>query len=203
SDQWTKATALAKRFPSAPDLLAQLEKSLSKEQVDLNRDVKPAVGAEVDVVFVDFAHGGNDVVVLTQPRDKAKLDALLAKGSNPPARADIDGWTVLADSQAKIESFRKARTAGSLSNDREFQDTMRKLPQDTLARVYVAGVPVQSALDTAVTRQGAPPGTTRDFGTLSALALSATAEDNGVLLDGRVDATLTNEPDSYKAQLQS
>src|SRR5919201_2322770 len=96
SDQWSKAKTLASQFPSAPELLAHATRQLAKENIDFNADVKPALGAEVDVVFLDFKNGGNDVVVMTQPRDKAKLDALLAKGSNPPVKAEIGGWTVLA-----------------------------------------------------------------------------------------------------------
>src|SRR2546421_5670740 len=48
SDQWSKAQTLAAQFPSAPQLLAQLEKRLAQENVDFNRDVKPALGAEGD-----------------------------------------------------------------------------------------------------------------------------------------------------------
>src|SRR5919201_602997 len=96
SDQWSKAQTLAQQFPSAPQLLQEATKQLAKENIDFTRDVKPALGPEVDVVFLDFKNGGNDVVVLTKPREKAKLDALLAKGTNPPVKAEIGGWTVLA-----------------------------------------------------------------------------------------------------------
>src|SRR5204862_6761321 len=52
SDQWSKATTLAKRFPGLPDLLANLEGQLKQENVSFERDVKPALGPEVDVVFL-------------------------------------------------------------------------------------------------------------------------------------------------------
>src|SRR5437868_3540852 len=74
SDQWTKAQTLAAKFPSAPQLLAQLEKRLKQENVNFTRDVEPALGPEVDVVFLDFKNGGNDVVLMTKPREPAKLD---------------------------------------------------------------------------------------------------------------------------------
>src|SRR4051794_20907010 len=71
SEQWGKAQKLAAKFPATPQLVAQLEKRLAKEHVDFETDVKPALGPEVDVVFLDFENGGNDVVVLTKPSDKA------------------------------------------------------------------------------------------------------------------------------------
>src|SRR5207244_2617686 len=130
-------------------------------------------------------------------------DALLAKGSKPPARAEVGGWTVLADSQAKIDLFKQGGTGPVLANDQEFQSVMKRLPADTLARVYLAGAPVQGLADTALQQNGAKAGATQGFGSFSGLSLSATAEDNGLRLDGAVDATLSRAPDSYKAELPS
>jgi len=203
SDQWKEASALAKHFPGLPSLLTMLESQLQKQNVSLEQDVKPALGPEVDVAFLDLQNSGNNVVVLTKPDDKARLDALLAKGESPPATTEKDGWTVAADSKAKIDQFDQAG-GSTLANDQEFQSVMKQLPADTLARVYVAGAPVQARLNSALSRSSAgQTGLTSGFGSFKGLGLAATAKDNGLRLDGVIDGTLSAAPASYKAELPS
>src|SRR5581483_9938808 len=203
SDQWKEASALAKHFPGLPSLLTMLESQLQKQNVSLEQEVKPALGPEVDIAFLDLQNSGNNVVVLTKPDDKARLDALLAKGESPPATTEKDGWTVAADSKAKIDQFDQAG-GSTLANDQEFQSVMKQLPADTLARVYVAGAPVQARLNSALSRSSAgQTGLTSGFGTFKGLGLAATAKDNGLRLDGVIDGTLSAAPASYKAELPS
>jgi Protein of unknown function (DUF3352) len=202
SDQWKQASALAKHFPGLPALIAMLQAQLQKQNVSFEQDVKPALGPETDVGFLDFKNGGNDVVVLTKPNDKAKLDALLAKGSSPPVTTEKDGWTVAADSKSKIDLFEQG-AGTTLANDQEFQSVMKRLPADTLARAYVAGAPVQALLESSLSGTGVQTGLTSGFGTFKGLGLAATAKDNGVRLDGVIDGTLQAAPDSYKAELPS
>jgi hypothetical protein len=202
SEQWKQATALARHFPGLPDLLGMLQAQLAKQNVSFDQDVKPALGPEVDVAFLDLQNGGNNVVVLTKPKDKGKLDALLAKGESPAATTEKDGWTVAADSQAKIGKFEQGGGT-TLANDQEFQSVMKRLPADTLARAYVAGAPVQALAESSVAQSSGQSGLTSGFGTLKGLALAATAKENGLRLDGAIDGTVASPPDSYKAELPS
>jgi hypothetical protein len=62
--------ALASKFPDKAKAVRAIEHSMRRDGgVDSEHDVKPALGKEVDVVFLDFANGGNDFVALTQPND--------------------------------------------------------------------------------------------------------------------------------------
>src|SRR6185312_8515936 len=51
SDQWRQVQALAARFPGTPQFVSRLEKQL--KGLDFDRDVKPALGPEVDIVALD------------------------------------------------------------------------------------------------------------------------------------------------------
>ena len=47
--------------------------------VRLQQDVEPALGSELDIVVLDLQSASSNVVGMLQPKDKAKLQALLAK----------------------------------------------------------------------------------------------------------------------------
>src|SRR5439155_11690015 len=74
SSQWKQVNDLSHKFPGRDLALAQLKQSLSKNGIDYDKDVKPALGSEVDIAFVpgttlsDFA-----VVGLTKPNDAGKF----------------------------------------------------------------------------------------------------------------------------------
>jgi Protein of unknown function (DUF3352) len=204
SDQWKRAQALIARFPGAQKVLQQLTKQTGG--LDLFHDILPALGPEVDVVVLDFKSGGNDVVGLAKPKDKAKFDAMIEKGNSTGSKLvtrEVGGWEVLADSNAKIDAYEQAVSSGKLSDSKAFKDAIGRVPADALARVYVAGAPVTSALETSLEKSGAAPGVTNDFGTLDSAVVSAKAEDKGIRLDGDVAAKLVSPPDEYSAGLTS
>src|SRR5215218_2549545 len=144
-EQWQTATDLVGKFPDGDealqDLLAQFEQ---QEGVDFETDVKPALGPEVAVAALDFE--GNNFVVLTQPDDEAKLQALLEKGEDPTVTEVVEGWTVIAERQEVIDRFKELRGQGVLADSESFQDAMDGLESDSLLGVYVNG----AALDEAV-----------------------------------------------------
>ena len=120
SEQWNTLETLLDKFPGKERLLAQLRASLAEEGVDFERDVRPALGDELDVVWLDLAGGGENVVALTRPRDEEKLDQLLEKGDDPPVRGEVEGWTVVADDQATLDRFEQARGDDSLADSEIF-----------------------------------------------------------------------------------
>jgi hypothetical protein len=204
TDQWKRAQALLARFPGAAKLLQRVTKQTGG--LDLFRDILPALGPEVDVVVLDLKGGANDVVGLTQPKDKAKFDALIRKGNSSGSKLvtrEVGGWTVVADSTAKIDAYAQAASGGKLSDSKAFKDAIVRVPADSLARVYVAGAPVEAALEKSLVSGGAAPGVTQDFGTLDSIVLSAQAEDKGIRIDGDVASKLVAPPDEYSAGLTS
>ena len=193
SRQWENALALVPKFPSLPGLL---RRSGRETGLDFERDLKPALGPEVDVVFLDFANEGNDVVGLTQPKNKAKLLAALKKrdaaddSGSKTYTEDVNGWTVVADARSKIDAFRSAAAGDKLADDDGFKDAMSRLDEKAGVRAYVAGPPVQRALDRALEQGGAAPNLTRDLARMESLSAAGLVERAGV----RVEAALATDP---------
>ena len=142
-DQITTFRTLLDKFPGSDGLLRMALAELEQEDVDFEQDVKPALGAELDIVLLDLEQGGEapdpEAVALLQPDDPAKLDALLEKDTDgtPIVKEEVDGWTVLAESQASIDRFKEMRSGGTLAESGRFADAMEGLPDDALARAYV------------------------------------------------------------------
>lgn len=206
SEQWKSLTKLAARFPGTPMLLERLKQELSG--LDFERDVKPALGPELDFVWLDFENGGSNVVGLTKPDTKAKLEALLRKltadnpGDSRVLTAEIDGWIAVADSRAKLDRFRELSPGDKLDDDADFEDAMGEQDPDSSLRAWVRGSVVQTALDRELVSGGAAPRLTHDVGDLKALAGSARAEDDGVAvqLNGAIDPA--PDPATFKPSLQ-
>ncbi len=160
SRQWQNVLALGPKFPGLMPLL-------TSRQLGLDSDLMRAAGPEVDIVFLDFRNGGNDVVALTRPKSKTRLLAALkkndaAESDHPRVTGEVEGWTVIADSRAKIAAFRRtARSGERLADLGAFKDAMSRLDDASGVRAYVAGEPVQEWLDRALARIGAPPNATR------------------------------------------
>jgi hypothetical protein len=192
SEQWRRGLALARRFPGADDLLRRA--SVEAGNIDFQHDVKPALGPEVDVVWLDFANDGNDVVALTQPKDRQKFDALIAKGNTAgPDQAvaeRVGDWTVVADARSKIDAYRRAAAGDKLSGVAEFKDAMSRLDDTAAVRAYVAGAAVQRQLDRALQQAGAPPNLTRDLAKMESISAAGLVEAGGV----RAEAALATEP---------
>jgi hypothetical protein len=191
SSQWQQLDKLAQKFPGRDQALQKLQQSFSKHGVDWSRDVKPALGPEVDVAV---AGGGNadstTAVALTKPDDPGAFKALVTKlnasdssGSNAVYR-EVDGWYALSNSQAAITRVLKG-TDSSLADDATFKQAMAKLPGEALARLYVDGAQVNALVSKTAASSGGSLGTaTLGLDTLKYAAASATAEDDGVRIHG-------------------
>ena len=80
--QWQAAEDLIAKFPDGREALRDLPRELEQEDVDFERDVKPAVGPEVDLVLLDL-EDEDASVVLTQPAEEGKGRELVRKGDEP------------------------------------------------------------------------------------------------------------------------
>jgi hypothetical protein len=225
SEQWLTVQELIGRFPGGQELVDSGLADLAEEGVDFEADVRPALGSEVDIAFLDLpldtassvegclegAQSGDlgdlpaecapsepaeaKFVLLTKPADPAKLDALLAKvaaqSDEPPARRDVEGWVLLAPTDAIIDEALAGRAQGSLADAPGFAEAMEELPGDAVAKLYVNGAPITAMLEQAITsdpQSAANPilGQLAGLGglDLQSVALSLLASADGVRLDG-------------------
>ena len=206
SDQWKKVDALSKKFPGRAKALADFRKELAKQSLDFQKDVKPALGPEIDVAWLDFADGGKNMVFLTQPKDEAKFDALVAKAnsSDPKDKAyttKVGDWTALAESQATLDRLKSAQNGSKLADDSSFKDAVADLPDEALVKVYVNGGAVRQAA-----QQGLAPSVPQSgllgkaIPNLEWLSASASAASNGVGFQAGVKSSGTKTK-SYKSEL--
>jgi hypothetical protein len=204
SPAWTKAKALLDRFPGKDELLANFHSSLKQQGLEWETDVKPALGAEVDLVWLDVRRNGDNVIGLTKPKDAAKFDALLAKSSPPLVSEQVDGWTAFAESQALLDRFDQARSdSGSLA-DQSLFSSYGSLPADSIARAWVRGSTVQTAFDLRLHDSGAPADTTKNqFGTLDALTAAVEPGSDGIQITSTFAGDLDVGGSTYHADLPS
>ena len=153
SDQWKAADALLSKFPGRAQLLQSIQKELTKNGLNYETEVKPALGKEVDIAVLDF-EPKYDVVGLLQPADDAKFAALIKKGNanDPNSKAvyeKVGDWTVVSDSQAKIDLYKQQVDGAKLADDPTFKDAMGKLSDSALAKAYANGAKVTAALENA------------------------------------------------------
>lgn len=177
SDQWRQAKELIGRFPARDRLLDAIERELDAENVDLERDVEPALGPETAIVVLE---GKDEVVALTQPDDQAKLEALLDRSDAGYVTREIEGWTAIAETEATLDAFVRGREAGTLAEDDRFQDAIADLPEEAFAKAYVTGDAVDDAAGSLSGSGGLMPG----GGRLVSLVASLEALDGGAKLGG-------------------
>ncbi|HEY3017906.1 MAG TPA: hypothetical protein VGJ23_03655 [Gaiellaceae bacterium] len=191
SSQWQTIDQLASRFPDKEKALKIFREGLRSEGVSWDRDVKPALGPELDIVWFDFDNDGEDFVALMQPSDESKFDKLIAKEQKTSSdlfRAKVGGWEVLAPSQELIDRFKRESGSGdSLADKDAFQEAMDSYPDDWLFRGYVDGA---ALMDLA--RREQDPDFRRIFpklGRLDWFATNLRATSEGIRWDANVHGT--------------
>jgi hypothetical protein len=192
SPQWQTLDALASKFPDKQKALDSAKQQLAKKGLDWERDLKPALGPEIDVVMLDFAHP-NDSVALMQPKDEGAFERAVKKGNatdplNALVYEKFHGWTLISDKQAAIDAFKSASdTAKStLTENKAFTAAMNKAG-DGLVRAYVNGASVLSAAEQALGPDAAT--SFKQLGTLDWLLVSLRAKSDGIAWDTTVHGT--------------
>jgi len=180
SSQWKTVNTLMDKFPGKDKTLADARTSFETDSgLNWETDVKPALGPELDFVVLDASDTGGGVA-LTQPNDQSKFDALVAKANAKKAGSlvteKVGDWTVISDKQASIDTYKTRASGNKLSDDETFKTATAELSGDALAKVYVNGPKVQTALQS---RAGAAA-----QGTLEWAVAELVAQDDGVKLDG-------------------
>jgi Protein of unknown function (DUF3352) len=182
SEQWAAAADLLRKLPSGDELVDEFLKGLDLGDEDFDRDVKPALGPEVDLVVLDQ----DTVIGLTQPADPAALEKLVARGDDPGVTKKLDdGWWAFAENQAALDRYEQARKGGSLDSDDRYRSATRDLPTDALLRLYVNATTPKGADTTGVPGADALVGCLGDGG---AVGLAVSAEADGLHLSGSAKA---------------
>ena len=192
SDQWQQLDELAKKFPGRDKAIAHIEDELTKEGLDYESDVKPALGPELDLAMASAgSEKSTRVVGLTRPDDPAKLEALIHKlnssdsgGDNAVTRQLEDGWYAISDSQLAITSVLKGDQT-ALADDDTFRQAMGKLPADTLVKAFLDGQRLGALASQAAAKGGGSlDASLLGLDNLRYVAFSASAEDDGIRIHG-------------------
>jgi hypothetical protein len=155
------------------------------------QEYQPALGSEVDVAELP----GKEIVVLTQPSDAQKLDALAAKKGEQTRK--IGDWTAIAKTRATLDTV--AHATAHLASSTAFTDAMAKLPDKALVRAYANGdeaANIMFAIPGAMQSTSAPggipfrQGKTRQTG----------GQNVGMTAIDWLAAAVTSESDGLRAQ---
>ena len=122
--------------------------AIRKEGLSWDRDVKPGIGPEVDLVWLDFDNGGQNFAVLLRPDDEEKFKRLTKEAESAADffHTKIDEWQVMAPRQELIDRFRSESASGdSLADTKAFRQAMDAYPDDYPLRAYVDGAAVMKA----------------------------------------------------------
>ncbi len=192
SSQWQAVNKLASKFPDKQKAVDSINQQLLKKGLDWDRDLKPALGPEIDVVTLDFAHP-EETVALMQPKDEGAFERAVKKGnagdpSNKLVYEKFRGWTLMSDKQTAIDAFKQASDAAkrTLSDDKNFSAAMGKA-SDGIFRAYVNGASVMAA---ARELMGPEAGSYfKKLGTLDWLLMTLRAKSDGVAWDTTVHGT--------------
>jgi hypothetical protein len=174
SSQWQALEALLGLFPEGKAILSRVG------------EAKRALGPETDLVALG---PGGPLLWLTQPRNPAELESLLAKHDPPLVSELIGSWRVIARDRTAIDRFKQARNGGSLLDNAAYMQATSGLPAGSPATVYADGAALTQALGkrlktgTGLKTSTAPiPG----LGRVAWAAGALTAQEHGIGFDLRI-----------------
>ena len=198
SSQWQTVNELANKFPDKQKAVDAIKQQLNRKGLDWKRDLEPALGPEVNVVMLNFAHP-NETVALMQPQDEGAFERAVKKGNaiDPSSQLVYDkfhGWTVMSDKQAAIDAFERASDSSvrMLPEDGTFSSATRK-SGDGILRAYVNGAQVMTAARNSLGPDAGPY--FKKLGTLDWLLMTLRAKSDGIAWDTTVHGTPGKEFD--------
>jgi hypothetical protein len=181
SAQRRQLRELVGRFPGADDALQSVLEDALGPNADWSTDVEPALGPELALAFVPKAKGP---VLLTQPDDLGKLEALVHRAGGDVVTRDVGGWRAIG-ATTDLDAFEAARGGESLADSQAYADALDGLPDSGVAKLYASGNGLQE-IAAQMTRLGSAPtsGIKLDTG---AAVVEATSD--GLRLQGRATTT--------------
>jgi Protein of unknown function (DUF3352) len=190
SGQWQQLDALAQKFPGRDMALASIERSLGGKGLDFDKDVRPALGPELDFAAAGSSPDNTTGIGLLQPADESKFKALVEKENQQPGGKAVyrkldNGWYAIGSSQADIDQVLKGSTP-ALSDESLYKDALAKLPADALAKAYVNGPELGKLVQQAMQARGngLSGSTTNSLENLDFVSASLSAESDGIRLHG-------------------
>ena len=187
SEQWEQVQALLDRFPSRPQLVEELNEQLREEGLEYERDVEPALGDTLAVVWPGGEIRPDRVVLLTQPDDPEKFRALVAKAGESEGKTlvtgEVDGWQAAAEDQATLDAVTGG--SGSLADDDAFGAAVEALPDERLGLGWVRGTAI--------------PGENEGDRRLDWIAGAFEARDNGAALSLVARGPLVQGGEAYES----
>ncbi len=211
SSQWNQIEELLEKFPDGGQATRFLRASFEDDlKLDWDRDVKPALGDEISLVWLDFKNQGENVVGITKPKDEEKFKAAVQKGNaSDPSGDDLivgehEDWLLLSDSQAKIDRFKQqVPTGDSLADDATYKDALAELPDDSLVTVFARGRELLQVIeDTALLPSGSlfqlQAGQRPEF-----ISAALAAQDEGLRLvtASRAEGEAANQVETFESKL--
>jgi hypothetical protein len=199
--QWKAADDLLKKFPGRAQLIGLIEKSLAKQQLDFEQDIKPALGPETDIGILRFKGSTGNAVVAAQPQDESKFTALLNKlatgDKKKPVTRKVGDWTLASDSQVALDAAAAAHDGSSLQDNAVFKEAMGDLAGDSLVKVWVNG----AALSGLAKGRTGGTGSLSGFGKLVSLAVALEARKDGAFLQAVVKSDQDLPISEYTSKL--
>jgi hypothetical protein len=185
SSQWQQVDDLLKKFPGRDKWLKALDKELASQKIDYERDIKPALGSELDLAVVGSSSASVSYAMLTKPDSLPNAEALVHKlGEGAPSVTRVvDDWLVVASQAATIDSVLKG-SGSALADNSRFKDAFGELPDDALAKVYANGTSLTKLVKSQLNRS--ETATAGDSGNLDWIAASLVAQGDGLELEGDV-----------------
>jgi len=127
------------------------------------------------------------------------------QGSSACVEEQIDDGTVLANAEGERDQCTQLREKGDrLDGNAALTEAMDGLPSDSIARAFVKGSAIQSAIDRSLEQEGLPSGTTADqLGKLDSFGAAVTPGSNGIRIDSALSGDLKLGGSGYHADLAS
>lgn len=166
SDAWKQLNEVAGRFPGWAQVQAEFNTELQSQGDDgttFAKDIQPWLGGEIGVAVtsLDITQPSSPkpvVVAYVESKDDAKAAALIGKTDDATALADYKGykrWSsgedafvavgenafLFGTTEAALQQVIDTRGGAGqpLADSASFKDTLKQLPEDNLAVVYVDG----------------------------------------------------------------
>jgi hypothetical protein len=199
SSQQQALSALLAKFPGSDGLVAKLEGSIEGNSgLSWTNDIAPALGPEIDIaVLPTTPGGGTNVVLLTQPTDASKFNALVksvaAHGGSTPVVGHASGWTIVGDSQAAIDQVTGATSY--LGSDPAYQNATSQLTQGALLNAYANGAQARQLAS------GLGQAADMGLGKLVWVGADVVAASDGLKIEGFVNRGSTTASKTYTSSL--
>jgi len=133
-------------------LFEQLKKSAGDDlaDVDYDKDIKPWLGERAGIAALPPADGKDDptVVVAVQVKNEDEatkgLDKLFANEDKKPGRAFSNGYVLISDDQAAVDSAVATAKSNPLEKNAKFSAAMDKLGEQGFASAWADGKGIAS-----------------------------------------------------------